>query len=196
MITSGVFSKLARNEFPLTVRPRWLSELFEVLGRAVELKMEAKRWSMAPPPNLGPESGAYAAAVFKNIEDDKRRYQRQQRTFRAGEDEIILDASGRPLPLPEGGPLIPQLPDGVPVCHKPRVRIPPPRIGAPNRGREGEASTSDEEMKDPDSRRRTSETDKGGQDMDAPSDAPGSSAIDYGGQFGAARNSETLSPAI
>ena len=78
------------------------------------------------------------------IGNDKRRYQRQQHTFRAGEDEIILDASGQPLPPPDEDPLIPQLPVGFPVCHKPRLWIPPPRIGAPKREREGEASSSDE----------------------------------------------------
>ena len=43
MIMSGVIGMMARNEFPLTVPPRWLSELLAVLGRAVELKMEANK---------------------------------------------------------------------------------------------------------------------------------------------------------
>ena len=64
MITSDVISMMARNEFPLTGPPCWLSELFEVLGRAVELRMEADKWSMTPPPNLGPESDACVAATF------------------------------------------------------------------------------------------------------------------------------------
>ena len=73
VITSDIISMMARREFPLTVPPRWLSELFEVLGRVMELKMEANKWSMAPHLNLDPESDAYVAAVFKNIENDKRR---------------------------------------------------------------------------------------------------------------------------
>ena len=76
MILSDVISMMARNEFPLTVSPRWLSELYEVLGRVVELKIEANKWSMAPPPNLDPESEAYVAAVFENIENGERRCQR------------------------------------------------------------------------------------------------------------------------
>ena len=41
IITSDVISMMARNEFPLTVPPRWIPQLFEVLGRVVALKMEA-----------------------------------------------------------------------------------------------------------------------------------------------------------
>ena len=67
MIMSDVTSMMARNEFPLTVPPRWLSELFQVLERAAELKMEANKWSMAPPSNLDPESDAYLAAIFKKL---------------------------------------------------------------------------------------------------------------------------------
>ena len=46
IILSDVICMMARNDFPLTVPPRWLSELF-VLRRAVELKMEVNKWSMA-----------------------------------------------------------------------------------------------------------------------------------------------------
>ena len=81
-----------------------------------------------------------------------------------------MDASGQPLPLPEEDPLIPRLPVGFPVCHKPYLWIPPPRIGTPKRERGGEASSSDEETKDPDTKRRASATDKDDHDMDAPSD--------------------------
>ena len=38
IVLTDVISTMARNEFPLTAPPRWLSELFEVLGRAVSLK--------------------------------------------------------------------------------------------------------------------------------------------------------------
>ena len=53
-----VIEMMARNEFPLTVPPRWLSELFGALGRVVALEMEANRWSLRPPPNLDAESQA------------------------------------------------------------------------------------------------------------------------------------------
>ena len=59
VILSDVISMMARNDFPLTAPPRWLSELFDALGRVVELKMEANLWSLTPPPNLDPESEAY-----------------------------------------------------------------------------------------------------------------------------------------
>ena len=53
IVLSDVISMMARNEFPLTVPLRWLSELFEVLGRGVALKMEANKWPMAPPAEPG-----------------------------------------------------------------------------------------------------------------------------------------------
>ena len=65
IVLSDVIEMMARNEFPLTVPPRWLSELFEVLGRAVALKMEANRRSLRPPPNLDAESQAYVAAILE-----------------------------------------------------------------------------------------------------------------------------------
>ena len=44
IVLSDVICMMTRNEFPLTVPPRWLSELFEVLRRVVALKMEANQW--------------------------------------------------------------------------------------------------------------------------------------------------------
>ena len=38
-----VICMMARNEFPLTVPPRWLSELFEVLGRVASLQVVANK---------------------------------------------------------------------------------------------------------------------------------------------------------
>ena len=68
---------------------------------------------------------------------------------------------------------------------------PSPRIGTPKREREGDASSSDEEMKDPDAKRRASATDKDDQDMEAPSDAPGPSATDNEGQYAAAPQTQS-----
>ena len=75
-VLSDVIEMMARNEFPLTVPPRWLSDLFEVLVRVVALKMEANRCSLLPPPILGAESQASGSAILKIIENDKRRCQR------------------------------------------------------------------------------------------------------------------------
>ena len=102
--------------------------------------MEANRWSLRPPPNLDSESQAYVEAILQNIENDKRRCLRQHHSILAGEEETIPDASGQPFPLPEEDPLIPPLPDGFPLCRKPGLWIPPPRIGTPKREREGDAS--------------------------------------------------------
>ena len=102
-----------------------------------------------------------------------------------------MDASGQPFPPPEEDPLIPPLPDGFPFCRKPCLWIPPPRIGTPKREREGGGSSSEEEMKDPDAKRRTSATDKDGQDMEAPSDAPSPSARDNEGQYGTAPQTQS-----
>ena len=97
-----------------------------------------------------------------------------------------MDASGQHPPLPEEDPLIPQLPVGFPVCHKPCLWITPSRIGAPKREREGEASSSDEEMRDRDTKRRTSATDKGDQDLATPSDVQMTTTIELSGKYGAA----------
>ena len=81
---SDVISVVAGDEFPLTVPPRWLPELFEVLWRVVALKTEANQWPMIPPPDLDFESQAYVTAALKNIENDKRRRQGQHLTILPG----------------------------------------------------------------------------------------------------------------
>ena len=47
-VISEVIGFMTRNEFPLTVPPRWLVELFSVLERAVALKIETNRWYLRP----------------------------------------------------------------------------------------------------------------------------------------------------
>ena len=41
-----VILTVARNEFPLTIPPRWLGELFSMVSRVVALKMKANNWSL------------------------------------------------------------------------------------------------------------------------------------------------------
>ena len=60
------------------------------------------------------------------------------------------------------------------------MRIPPPQIGTPKRKREGDATSENEEMKDPDPKRRTSAVDREDQDMEDPPSEPGPSATGYG----------------
>ena len=59
IVISEVIEFMTRNEFPLTVPSRWLSELFGVLERAVALKMESNRWSLRPSIPLDAESQAF-----------------------------------------------------------------------------------------------------------------------------------------
>ena len=69
---------------------------------------------MDPPPTLDLEPQAYVTAASRNIENDKRRFQRQYLKFRAQEDEPIASDSGQPLPCPVEDAVIPQIPDGFP----------------------------------------------------------------------------------
>ena len=62
IVLSDVISMMARNEFPLTVPPRYLIELFGVLERVVALKMEAHRWSIRPTVPLGVACQAFVEA--------------------------------------------------------------------------------------------------------------------------------------
>ena len=48
---------------------------------------------MDPPPTLDLEPQAYGAAALRNIENDKRRFQRQYLKFRAREDEPLAGDS-------------------------------------------------------------------------------------------------------
>ena len=59
---------MTRNEFPLTIPPRWLVELFGVLERVVALKMESNRWTLRPSVHLDAESQAFLAAILKNMD--------------------------------------------------------------------------------------------------------------------------------
>ena len=48
---ADVICLLARNDFPLTIPPRWLGELLEMVNRVVSLRMQANKW----PPEASPE---------------------------------------------------------------------------------------------------------------------------------------------
>ena len=43
-----VICLMARYGLPLAAPPRWLAELFEMVNRAVSLKMLANKWSLGP----------------------------------------------------------------------------------------------------------------------------------------------------
>ena len=128
-----IICMMARNEFPLPILPRWLSELFEMLGRVVSLQMEANKWSLAPSPSLDLESQAYLAAASKNFEHDKRRFRLQCFKFSALEEEEFVGDSGHHPPCPVEDAVISSVPVGL-GRYKPCMWLPPPRIGAPKRG--------------------------------------------------------------
>ena len=72
-VISELIMLLSSNEFPLTIPPRWLVELFSDLERMTSLRMEKNGWSLRPPGVLDLDSQAYFDAVMRNMENDKRR---------------------------------------------------------------------------------------------------------------------------
>ena len=82
--------------------------------------------------------------------------------------------------------MVPSIPAGYPTRHIPCLWIPSSRAGTPKRGRDGEGSSTDEEMRDQVSKRRTSAPDKEGRDMLAPSDVNVTTTIELCGKYGAA----------
>ena len=78
---------MARNEFPLTVPPRRLAELFQMVNRVVSLKMLANKLPLESSSDLDPARQAYLSALAQNVENDLRRHKRQLSKFRAQEDE-------------------------------------------------------------------------------------------------------------
>ena len=91
-----------------------------------------------------------------------------------------MDDSGQPLPCPEEDAVIPRAPVGS-GRHKPCLRVTPPRIGAPEREREGPVTSEDEKMNDPAPKRRSSALDTAYQDLGDPAPPQRTSAVDYGG---------------
>ena len=63
---------LTSSEFPLTIPPRWLADLFADLERMTALRMDKNGWSLRPAGTLDMESQAYFDAVLRNIENEKK----------------------------------------------------------------------------------------------------------------------------
>ena len=59
MVLVGVICIVARNESPLTIPPRWLASLFEVLSRVVPLQMADNKWSVEASPDMDLDCQAY-----------------------------------------------------------------------------------------------------------------------------------------
>ena len=75
---ADVICMIARNEFSLTIPPRWLGEIFEMVNRAVPLKTQACNWSLEVSPGVDQDCQDYIAASALNIENDQRRSKRQR----------------------------------------------------------------------------------------------------------------------
>ena len=58
IVLVDVIGMLARGEFPLTAPPRWLAELFGMLGRVASLKMDANKCSSLAPSTMDSEPQA------------------------------------------------------------------------------------------------------------------------------------------
>ena len=120
-VLSDVITIMTRNEFPLTVPPRYLVELFCVLERVVALKMGTRRRSIRPSVPLDAACQAFVEAILKNMDNDKRRSQRQHVSLSVGDTEVLQDSSGQALLLPEEDPLVPPIPPTFPWGHRPHL---------------------------------------------------------------------------
>ena len=137
---------LTSSEFPLSIPPRWLVELFSDLTRMTSLRMEKNGWALRPPGVLDLASQAYFDAVLCNLENDKRRSRRQSADFSCGDTEALVDASQQSLLPPEADVIAPPLPPGFPFDNRPRLWNVSARVDTPKRGREGGDPSSDSDV--------------------------------------------------
>ena len=138
-----VICMMGRNDFPLTIPPGWLGELFEMVNRVASLKMNTDNWPLGVPPVLGPDCQAYLSAVATNIGNDQRRSRRQWFKFRAQEDETLLCDTGRPLRCPDTDQVLPPVPVGL-AAHRPCLWLPAPCVvSTPKRERDPSPDFSD-----------------------------------------------------
>ena len=134
---------LTSSEFPLSVPPRWLAELFSDLAHMASLRMEKNGWQLRPQGSLDLASQAYLDAVLCNLENDTRRHRRQLVDFTCGDTEDLVDASRQSLLPPGEDAIAPPLPHGFPLDHRPRLWLAAIRVDTPKRDREGDDSSSD-----------------------------------------------------
>ena len=140
---SDIVAVLTRNEFPLSIPSRWLVELFGILERVVALKMEARRWSIRPHGPLDTACQAFVEAVVKNMENDRRRSQRQLVSPSVEDSDALLDSCGQALLPPDDDPIVPAIPPTFPWGHRPHLWHEIPRVDFPKREREGDETSLD-----------------------------------------------------
>ena len=109
---------MARNDFPLTVPPRRLAELFDMVNRVVALKMLANKWPLESSSAMDLDCQNYLSALAQNVENDQRRYKGQRFKFRAQEEEPLSDDTGMPLKCPDVDQTLPPVPAGL-MNHRP-----------------------------------------------------------------------------
>ena len=114
IVSSDVITIMTRNEFPLRVAPRRLIHLFSASERVVALKMEKNRWSIRPSVPMDTAGQAFVEAILKNVDNDRRRSQRQHVSLAVGDQEVLKDTSGQVLLPPEEDPIIPKIPPTFP----------------------------------------------------------------------------------
>ena len=103
---------MARHEFPLSAPPRWVAELFWILSHIVKLKLRPRNLSIVSLTNLDVGCQAYVELVSDNLENDAIRASRRWKTFRANDDEVVLDSKGTPPACPGADRVIPPAPSG------------------------------------------------------------------------------------
>ena len=139
-----IIELLTSSDFPLTIPPRWLVELFSDLEWMTSRRMEKNGWSLRSPGVLDLDSQglaiwrysmrscasllrcghgcqAYFDAVMRNMENDKRRSRRQLAAFSSGDTEVLVDSSEQSLLSPDADAVVPPLPPGFPWDHRPRL---------------------------------------------------------------------------
>ena len=171
-IVTDVIGLLTSSEFPLHIPPRWLVELFSDLARLTSLRMESNGWSLSPPRTLDQASQAYLDAVLVNIENDRRRSQRQLLSFTSGDSEELADSSKQSLLPPLADAIVPPIPPSFPLDFRPRFWLAPQRVDTPKRVRTEADSWSESDDARRDTKRRVSEN--GGTIPEEP--APGETA--------------------
>ena len=138
-----VVTPMAKNEFPLSVPPRWVAELFSILGHIAKLKLKSQNLSLEQPTNLDVERRKYVELVLGNLENGSNRAARQWSNFRSDDVEVFLDSESNPLSRPGMDRVIPPVLSGL-APRRPRfwLELPPARA-TPKRPRDSASTAYD-----------------------------------------------------
>ena len=110
-------------------------------------------------------------AILKNVDNDRRRSQRQHVSLSVGDQEVLKDASGQVLLPPEEDPIVPKIPHTFPWDHRPLLWHDSPRVDTPKRVRtDVDSLESDMEAPSRPPKRRVSEKPPSDVGLDVPSE--------------------------